>query len=145
MKILLKSATIVDPSSKHHGKKRDILIERGVIAKIAATIKDEMAKVVQLPHLHVSEGWFDSSTSFGEPGYEERETLDNGLKTAAASGFTGVAVNPNTHPVTHSKSHVKYLLSKAYDHVVSLYPVGALTLDSDGKELAELYDMHTAG
>lgn len=145
MKILIKSAVIVDPASKHHGKKRDVLIDKGIINKIAASISEPKAKAVSLKNLHISQGWFDSSTSFGEPGYEERETLDNGLKTAAFSGFTSVAVNPNTNPVTHSKSHIKFLRSKAFGNAVSLYPVGALTLDSTGNDLAELFDMHTAG
>ena len=145
MKILIKSAVIVDPASKHHGKKRDILIDKGIIKKIASSIDEPKAKKISLKNLHVSQGWFDSSTSFGEPGYEERETLDNGLRTAALSGFTSVAVNPNTNPVTNSKSHIKFLRSKAYGNAVSLYPVGALTLNSAGEDLAELYDMHTAG
>ena len=145
MKTLLKSATIIDPTSKHHGKKRDVLIDKGIIKKIAATISDSGAKTISLKNLHISQGWFDPSTSFGEPGYEERENLDNGLKTAAMSGFTAVAVNANTEPVTQSKSNIKFLKSKAYGHPVTLLPVGALTMESAGENLAELYDMHSAG
>jgi len=145
MKTLLKSATIIDPTSKHHGKKRDVLIEKGIIKKIAVSITEPNAKTVSLTDLHISQGWFDSSTSFGEPGYEERETIDNGLRTAAMSGYTAVAVNANTQPVTQSKSHVKYLRSKAYGNPVDLLVVGALTVDSKGEDLAELYDMHNAG
>ena len=145
MKTLLKSATIIDPASKHHDKKRDVLIDKGIIKKIATSIVDDEAKTIRLKNLHISQGWFDPSTSFGEPGYEERENLDNGLKTAAMSGFTTVAVNSNTQPVTQSKSHVKFLKSKAYGHPVTLLPVGALTIDSEGNDLAELYDMHSVG
>ena len=72
MNIILKSATIVDPGSKHHMKKRDVLIENGVITKIAAKVNPtKKVKEISLPELHISEGWFDSSVSFGEPGYEE--------------------------------------------------------------------------
>jgi len=145
MKILLKSAKIIDPTSKHHGKKRDVLIDNGTIVTIAASIDQPKVKTIALKDLHISQGWFDSSTSFGEPGYEERENLDNGLKTAAMSGFTAVAVNANTNPVTHSKSHIKFLRSKAYSNPVTLHPVGALTVESKGNDLAELFDMHTAG
>jgi len=101
MKTLLKSAVIVDASTKHHLKKRDVLIENGIITKIAASISDPKAKEIKLANLHISQGWFDPSVSFGEPGYEERETLENGLKTAALSGFTDVAVNANTFPREH--------------------------------------------
>lgn len=143
--ILLKSATIVDAASKHHLKKRDILIENGVIRKIAASIKETKAKEVSLDNLHVSRGWFDSSVSFGEPGFEERETIANGLRTAAHSGFTAVAVNPNTHPVTDTKAGIQFLRAKAEANPVNLYPVGALTVGSEGVDLAELFDMHSEG
>ncbi|WP_410005087.1 dihydroorotase [Aequorivita nionensis] len=146
MKLLLKSATIVDASSKHHLKKRDVLIENGKISKIAGTIpSSEKIKEVSLKNLHISQGWFDSSVSFGEPGFEERETIQNGLKTAAYSGFTSVAVNANSFPVTDSKGHIKFLKSKAEGNAVSLYPIGALTVGSKGTDLAELYDMQNEG
>lgn len=152
MKVLLKSATIVDASSKHHLKKRDILIENGVISKIAASIPQSKStessgqiKEIKLKNLHISRGWFDSSVSFGEPGFEERETIENGLKTAAFSGFTGVAVNANSFPVTDSKGHIKFLKSKAEGKAVRLYPIGALTMGSNGIDLAELYDMQNEG
>lgn len=146
MKILLKSATIVDDSSIHHLKKRDILIENGTISKIASNIpSSEKIKEVALKNLHISQGWFDSSVSFGEPGFEERETIENGLKTAALSGFTSVAVNANSFPVADSKGHIKYLKSKAEGNAVNLYPIGALTVGSKGIDLAELYDMQNEG
>ena len=143
--LLLKSATIVDAASKHHLKKRDILIENGVIRKIGASIKNEKAKTITLDNLHVSPGWFDSSVSFGEPGFEERETIANGLRTAALSGFTAVAVNPNTNPVTDTKAGVQFLKAKGEGNPVNLYPVGALTAGCEGVDLAELFDMHSEG
>lgn len=146
MNILLKSATIVDASSKHHMKKRDILIENGKISKIASSISNSnKVKEISLKNLHVSQGWFDSSVSFGEPGFEERETIENGLKVAALSGFTSVAVNANSFPVPDSKGHIKFLKSKADGNAVSLYPIGALTVGSKGIDLAELYDMQNEG
>ncbi|MBZ0328657.1 MAG: dihydroorotase [Altibacter sp.] len=146
MNVLLKSAVIVDPTSKHHLKKRDVLLENGKISKIAASISNtKKAKEIDLKNLHISQGWFDPSVSFGEPGFEERETISNGLKTAAYSGFTQVAVNANTFPVTDSKSNIKFLRSKAEGNAVSLYPIGALTMGSKGIDLAELYDMTNEG
>ena len=123
MNILLKSATIVDPGNKHHLKKRDILIENGLIKKIGAKIiKSGNEEEISLPNLHVSKGWFDPSVSFGEPGFEERETIENGLNTASLSGFTEVAVNANSFPVTDNKANIQYLKSKANGHAVNLYP-----------------------
>ena len=75
MNTLLKSATIIDPSSAYHQQTKDILIIDGKIAQIAAHIPSEKEyAVVSKDNLHVSTGWFDTSVSFGEPGFEERET-----------------------------------------------------------------------
>ncbi|PJB11452.1 MAG: dihydroorotase, partial [Flavobacteriales bacterium CG_4_9_14_3_um_filter_40_17] len=79
MNILLKSATIIDSDSPYHLKVQDVLIENGIISKIGNSLKaDAHTKVIQLENLHASQGWFDSSVQFGEPGFEERETLENG-------------------------------------------------------------------
>ena len=146
MNLLIKSATIIDSKSDFHNQTQDILVEKGVIIKIAKTIKNpKKYKEIRLDNLHISQGWFDSSVCFGEPGYEERETIENGLKTAASSGFTAVAVNSNTYPVIDSNSDVTFLKSKSAGNIVDLCPIGALTVDSKGVDLAELYDMQNAG
>jgi dihydroorotase len=146
MNVLLKSATIIDSKSDFHNQTVDILIENGVISKMSKSIKNTNGiKEINLENLHVSQGWFDSSVSFGEPGYEERETIENGLKTAAYSGFTSLALNPNTNPVIDCNSDVSFIKGKAEKHAVSLYPIGALTKESKGVDLAELYDMKNAG
>ena len=146
MNILIKSATIIDSKSEFHNTTQDLLIENGVITKISRSIKNpKNYKEIKLDNLHISQGWFDSSVSFGEPGYEERETIENGLKTAAYSGFTSVAVNSNTNPIIDSNSNITFLNSKANNNAVSLLPIGALTIGSKGEYLAELYDMSTAG
>ncbi len=146
MNILIKSATILDSKSEFHNTTQDILIENGTITQIAPSIKNtKNFQEIDAENLHVSQGWFDSSVCFGEPGYEERETIQNGLKTAAASGFTSVAVNANSNPVIDSNSDITFLKSKAQNHAVNLLPIGALTVKSDGEDLAELYDMNTAG
>lgn len=146
MNILIKSAIIVDQSCKHHFKKRDVLIEKGIIIKIASKIDETpKTKIISLKNLHLSCGWFDTSVSFGEPGYEERETIKNGLTTAANSGFTAVAVNPNTNPKIDNKAAVQFLINKAAGNITDLYPIGNLTKNADGKDLAELFDMQNFG
>ncbi|MGB8704782.1 MAG: dihydroorotase, partial [Gillisia sp.] len=146
MKILLKSALILDPGSKYHQKKVDLLISDGIIEKIGNNLKiSDADKEIRLKDLHISKGWFDSSVSFGEPGFEERETLKNGLKTAARSGFTAVALNPDTQPVVDTNAIVSSLFSKSESEATELFPIGALTVRSQGEDLAELYDMKQAG
>ncbi len=146
MNVLIKSATIIDPKSDFHNKKVDILVEKDVISNIANRIKNpDKYKEISFDNLHISQGWFDSSVNFGEPGYEEREIIVNGLKTAARSGFTSVAVNANTNPIISTNTDVSFLKSKAEHHAVDLYPIGALTKHSKGEHLAELFDMRNAG
>jgi dihydroorotase len=146
MNILIKSATIIDSESEFHNTTQDVLIENGTIIKIASTIKNpKNYQEIKFDNLHISQGWFDSSVSFGEPGFEERDTIANGLKTAAASGFTAVAMNANTNPVIDSNSDITFVNSKAYNNAVTLLPIGALTVAGKGEDLAELYDMNTAG
>lgn len=145
MSTLLKNATIVDTSSPHHLQKKDILIKNGRIEKIASSIKDDSYTVVELENLHVSCGWFDSSVSFGEPGFEERETIKHGLEVAAKSGFTAVGVNSNTAPVIDTKAAIEFLKNRAQNSATNLYPIGALTQKSEGIEMAELFDMQQSG
>ncbi|NND10408.1 MAG: amidohydrolase family protein, partial [Flavobacteriaceae bacterium] len=102
-------------------------------------------KEIRLENLHISQGWFDSSVSFGEPGYEERETIENGLNTAGYSGFTAVAMNPNTNPVLDTSSDIAFAIGRSKSHPVQLLPLGALTKESKGQHLAELFDMQNAG
>lgn len=146
MNALIKSATIVDSKSDFHNETVDILIEKGRISKISKRITNpNNYREIKLNNLHVSQGWFDSSVSFGEPGYEERETIDNGLKTAAKSGFTAVILNANSNPVIDSYADITFVKTKAQNKATSLYPIGALTKESKSKDLAELFDMKNAG
>lgn len=147
MKILLKSATIVDQSNpKIHLKKRDILIENGIIKSIATKIdKEEKTQELKFKNLHVSIGWFDSSVSFGEPGFEERETISNGLVVAAKSGFTDIVLNTSTNPKPDTSSDIIFFKEKSKNHCTNLHPLGCITVNSEGETLAELYDMKNAG
>lgn len=146
MSTLIKNATIIDATSPYHNQKKDILISDGKLEIIANSIpqKDNYT-VVEKENLHISCGWFDSSVSLGEPGYEERETLKNGLHVAAKSGFTCIAVNANTNPVIDSKSAVEFLISKAFNSATKLYPIAALTKECKGVEISEMYDMQQSG
>ncbi|WP_300027523.1 dihydroorotase family protein [uncultured Maribacter sp.] len=147
MNILLKSVTIVNGSTKNlHLKKRDILIKNGNIDTIETNIEPNgKTKVIDIKDLHVSLGWFDSGVSFGEPGYEERETIENGLLTAAKSGFTDIILNTSSHPTPDSASDIVYLKNAAKNQLTNIHPLGNLTVKGEGEVLAELYDMQSAG
>ncbi len=145
MKLLIKSATLVDNTSDLNFKVKDILIEDGFITDISDKIESKADKIIKHKNLHISEGWLDTSVSFGEPGYEERETIENGLFTASSSGFTSLLLNPNTKPLIDSHSSVSYVIKKSKNHTSTIYPIANLTLNGKGKELAPLYDMKLAG
>ena len=139
MNIILKSAKVINVESKHNGTKQDILISEGKIKKIGKSISDNNATIININNLHVSTGWFDSSVSFGEPGYEERETLLNGADVASKSGFTDLLLNSGTKPVLDSQTGISFIKSKTSNSSCNIHPVGALTLSSESKDLAELY------
>lgn len=146
MNLIFKNATVIDKNSPFHKQAVDIKVENGVIAKIAKDIASEANfEIVELPNLHVSRGWFDSSVSLGEPGYEDRETIKNGLNVAARSGFTNIALQPNANPIADTQADISFLLSKANGAATSLHPIGALTKGSEGIDIAELFDMQNAG
>jgi dihydroorotase len=146
MNLLLRNTTIIDPKSSFQNQTVDILIENGIISKIGKSIpnKDHLEEI-NIEDLHVSKGWFDSSVSLGEPGFEDRETIVNGLNAAAKSGFTGIALQPNSFPIIDNQSQIHFVKQKAANSATDLFPIGALTKNSEGKDLAELFDMKNAG
>jgi dihydroorotase len=144
MNLLIKSATIIDPNSPFDQQTADILIEKGVITRIASQI-DIDGDMVDADGKHVSPGFFDLNCNIGELGLETKEDLYTGTRAAAAGGFTGVALMPNTIPPVHSKAEIEYLLNRAQKNLVDVYPLGAISHKREGKDLAEMYDMYLSG
>ena len=146
MKILFRNAKIIDQSSAYHNQVVDVAIDNGIITDIGEklVISHDSQEII-LENLHISQGWFDSSVSFGEPGFENFETIANGLQVAAKSGFTAVALQPNTNPVVDNQALIQFMKSKSEGFATDLYPIGAFTKKSEGKDLAEMFDMKNAG
>ncbi|MFL5752028.1 MAG: dihydroorotase [Bacteroidia bacterium] len=146
MNILIKSATVVDPNSSHNGKKVDILIEKGIITEIRSSIKnDKNYKTIESGDLCVSPGWLDMQVNFRDPGFEYKEDLESGTRSAAQGGFTAVCLMPGTNPPLHSKSQIDYVVNKTRDGIVDVYPVGCISHNHEGKDIAEMYDMKQSG
>lgn len=145
MKILVKQAVIADPGSPYHGQVTDILINGEQISKIAPDITETADEIIDAAGALVSQGWVDIFSHFCDPGYEYRETLETGAAAAAAGGFTRVFVLPNTSPVVDSKSQVEYICQKSRSLPVTIQPLGAITRGTEGKDLAEMYDMKQSG
>jgi dihydroorotase len=146
MNLILRKATIIDPKSPFHNQTVDIKITNGVFEKIGVSLtKSDSHQEFEQQGLHISQGWFDTSVSLGEPGFEDRETIANGLEVAAKSGFTGIALQPNSYPIIDNQSQVHFVKQKSKGLATELFPIGALTKNSEGKDLAELFDMKNAG
>lgn len=146
MNVLIKHVKIIDPKSGFHNQIVDVQISNGIIEKIGnkLSLKTDY-QVIEIPQLHLSQGWFDISVSLGEPGYEDRETIENGLNVAAKSGFTAIALQPNSYPVIDNQSQIQFVKQKATNAATELFPIGALTKKSEGTDLAELFDMKNSG
>jgi dihydroorotase len=145
MNLLLRQTVIVNPSSPFHLKKADVLISGGIIKRISENIEDKADEIVDIPGLHISTGWVELFSNFCDPGMEFKETVESGARAAAAGGFTDVFVLPNTNPVVHSKGSVEYLVQKSQYLPVNIHPIGAITKNTEGKELSEMYDMYQSG
>jgi dihydroorotase len=144
MKILIRSALIVSPQSPFHKKKKNVLIQNGRIEEIGD--KNYTAdKVIEAEGMILSAGWFDLGTFVGDPGQEQKEDLLSLAKTAAAGGFTEVAVLPNTHPTIQSKNEVSYVTANNESRLVQIHALAAVTKNCKGEELTEMIDLHEAG
>lgn len=145
MRILLKKVHIVAPGQALNGKIRDIFIEDGTIRRITEEINLPADQVISKKNMHVSPGWMDIFANFGDPGFEYKEDLESGVNAAAAGGFTEVMIIPNTHPVLESKAQIEYVIRKSQHLPVNVHPIGAVSSGTEGKSLAEMYEMHQSG
>jgi dihydroorotase len=145
MKVLIRQALITDPTSSFHLQRADIFIHNGIIKEIGKGLSMEADEVIDQKGLVASPGWCDPFAHFADPGGEHTETLETGAAAAAAGGYTDVMLLPNTKPVMHSKSMVEYVSRRQTSSPVQLHPIAAVTIDAQGKELAEMYDMHASG
>ncbi|HZI01895.1 MAG TPA: dihydroorotase, partial [Flavisolibacter sp.] len=145
MNIVLRQAKIIDPTASFHNQQVDILIENGIITSIGQIINKVIDKEINANGLYVSPGWVDTFAHFCDPGFEYKETLESGAAAAAAGGFTDVLVLPNTSPFLHNKAGIEYIVQKSKILTTNVHPIGAVTKNGEGKELAEMYDMYQSG
>ena len=145
MKILIKAAKVIDPNSSFNGKTVDVYIEEGIIKNIGKNLSQTADKVIEQKNLHISPGLMDMHAEFCEPGLEYKEDLISGANAAAKGGFTSVAIMPNTTPTRSSKTDIEFVKSKTQNHIVDVLPIGTLSHNLEGKDLAEMFDMKQAG
>lgn len=144
MKILIQGAEVIDPASSFHRKIKNVLISNGRITEIGdkAFSAD---RTIKADGMKLTPGWFDLGTFVGDPGLEQKEDIESVSKAAAAGGFTGLAVLPNTSPCVQTKNEVSYLTRGNDARLVQLYPLAAVTRNNKGEELTEMIDLHESG
>ncbi|MEW6447071.1 MAG: dihydroorotase [Bacillota bacterium] len=145
-RLIIKGGTVVDPV-KALVYQADILIENGRIAAVGAGLSaGKKAGVIDASGLLVTPGLIDIHVHLREPGFEYKETIASGTRAAIRGGFTAVCAMPNTRPVCDNAAVVEFVLKKAEEAGnARVYPIGALTKKSAGKELAGLGEMKAAG
>jgi len=145
MTILIKGGKVIDPGRVNGPA--DVLIENGKIAAVGPKLKAPAnAKIIDATNKVVTPGFIDLHVHFREPGFEYKETIQSGTAAAVAGGFTSVCCMPNTSPVNDNQSITEFILEKARAAGnANVFPVGAITKGSEGKELAEIGDLQRAG
>lgn len=145
MSVLIKKAKVIDPQSKYHLKRVDLLIEKGAITQIASSIKSTAKKTIEGKNLCISPGWMDMHAQFNDPGFEHKEDLRSGAAAAKNGGFTTVIVAANNHPVTDTKAQVEYIKNVSKSLPVEVKAFASLSEGLKGKNFAEMYDLTQAG
>ena len=140
--LLIQGGTIYDPGSGE-SRQGDLAIRSGRLIH-PGKLKGKAA-VLDARGSLVTHGFIDVHAHFREPGREDQESLASGSRAALAGGFTRVCLMPNTTPAIDSPEGVRFILERAADLPVAMYPIGAVTQGQRGRELAELLEMHAAG
>lgn len=145
MKSLIKNGHIIDPKTNRNGI-FDIMIEDGKVVEIGSDLDITNGDLIDASGKYVLPGLVDAHCHLRDPGFEYKEDIESGTRSAAMGGFTSIACMPNTNPVIDNQSIVKYITAKAkHEGVVNVYPIGAISKGQKGEELSEIGELKFAG
>ena len=145
MKILIKNGHLVDPKNSID-QPMDLFIEKGLVKKVAKKITETTDLEIDAKGKIVCPGLIDVHVHLRQPGYEYKETIETGLRAAVKGGFTGVCPMPNTDPIADSRSDMEFLIGEARRlAMIHIWPVGAVTMHQEGKELTEFGELKKGG
>jgi dihydroorotase len=147
MKIVIANGYVIDPAQGINAG-RNLLIEDGRVVGLLERGEQtpEGAELLDATGLVVAPGFIDMHTHLREPGAEYKETIATGAAAAAAGGWTSICAMPNTDPVNDSAAVTRFIIEQAqHAQLANVFPIGALTKGSNGKELAEMGEMRSAG
>ncbi|HNX26565.1 MAG TPA: dihydroorotase [Phycisphaerae bacterium] len=146
-RLLIKGGRVIDPAN---GINRicDVLIADSRIKKVGTVNKSDAAgaEAINAKGMIVAPGLIDIHVHCREPGHEEEETIASASAAAVAGGFTTICAMPNTHPAQDDERAINYVLERSAEaSLANVLPVGCITKNRDGKELAEMALMCEAG
>ncbi|MCL0039511.1 dihydroorotase [Nitrospinaceae bacterium] len=150
MTIVIKNGRVIDPANGLD-EPMDLLIDKGRIKALESPGSisfdaGEKPSVINAKGCVVCPGLIDMHVHFREPGFEYKETITSGCRSAAAGGFTSVAVMPNTNPVNDTRAVTEHILSLARtEGIINVYPIAAITQKLEGERLSEMADLKDAG
>jgi len=143
--IFITGGHVIDPG-RFNGV-ADVLIDEGRVAAVGPRLKVPAgATKIDATGRLVLPGFVDLHVHFREPGFEYKESIQSGAAAAVAGGFTTVCCMPNTNPVNDNQAITEFILDRARTAgLANVFPIGAITKGSEGKELAEIGDLRRAG
>jgi dihydroorotase len=147
MKLLIANGYVVDPAQQVNAG-RNLLIENGRVTGLLGRSDSvpEDAQVLDATGLIVAPGFIDLHTHLREPGQEYKETVATGAAAAVAGGWTSICAMPNTDPINDNPAVTRFIIEQAQAaKLANVFPIGAVTKGSGGKELAEMGEMKNAG
>src|SRR5579872_2272883 len=143
--LLIKNGRAIDPASGLDGP-ADVLVENGRIVAVGAGMHLPGADTFDATGMIVAPGFIDMHVHLREPGIEHAETIETGSRAAAAGGFTSICAMPNTLPVNDNATVTSYIIERARQYAaVNVFPIGAITKNSAGEEMAAIGSMKQAG
>jgi dihydroorotase len=147
MKLLIANGYVVDPAQQMNAG-RNLLIEDGRIVGVLDRSErvSEDVQVLDATGLIVAPGFIDLHTHLREPGQEYKETIATGVAAAVNGGWSSVCAMPNTDPINDNPAITRFMIEQAeVAQLANVFPIGAITKGSGGKELAEMGEMKNAG
>ena len=144
MELLIKNVYVCDPQCGLD-EITDIEISDGIIKKIEKSDAEFSRVIDGKGRLCVLPGLFDMHVHFRDPGLTYKEDLITGANAAKAGGFTGVACMPNTKPAIDNAEKVGYIIDKARQTGINIYPIACVTKGMMGEELCDYEELIAAG
>ena len=145
MKVLLKNGRLIDYKTKKD-EITDILINNDKVEKIAKEINCEADKIIDCTNLNIIPGMIDMHCHLREPGFEYKETIETGAKSAVCGGFTTICPMPNTKPTPDSAIILQKIIDEAKRvDLCNILPYSSVSKGEKGEELVDFEEMKNAG